>query len=563
MTSAAASVAVKLDVPARMRDGVTLRANVYRPAGSGPWPTLLMRTPYGKDELPAVGWTGFDPLQAARRGFIVVVQDVRGRFASEGEWEPFRCEGRDGYDTVEWAARLPGSSGRVGMYGGSYHGNTQWLAARERPPSLGAISPLMTWSDPLDGVFARGGAVELGLALVWALDMAPDHFARLGLGAAELERRVGAAIDEWDRLTQVGYWELPVGEMAPLRRHGVPDIGALRVLYEPDFADRCRVAGAYEDVEVPSFHTAGWYDLFVQGTLDNYRAMAAAGREARLLVGPWAHHTFADPIGERWYGMRARRDGVAVHPHGSRNDLQLAWLRRQLVPESGVELPDAPVRIFVMGRNVWRDEASWPPARAVERHWFLRADGSLTPTRPAPDESLSEFVYDPADPVPTAGGQGVLSPAYQAGPFDQAAVEARADVLVFTSEALREELEVTGRVRVLLHADSSAPSTDWVARLCDVHPDGRSLNLCDGIVRVTEGADACAAHEIDLWSTSNVFLPGHRIRVHVTSSSFPRWDRNLNTGDQRESRHVPARQRIHHAAGHPSAVVLPVIEGFR
>ena len=258
---------------------------------------------------------------------------------------------------------------------------------------------------------------------------------------------------------------------------------------------------------------------------------------------------------------RASRDGVAVHPHGSRNDLQLAWLRRQLVPESGVELPDAPVRIFVMGRNVWRDEANWPPARSVEQRWFLRAGGSLAPSGPELGEPPSEFVYDPADPVPTVGGHCVLSRGYPTGPLDQAAVEARADVLVFTSEPLREELEVTGRVRVVLHADSSAPSTDWVARLCDVHPDGRSFNVCDGIVRVAAGADACVRYEIDLWSTSNVFLAGHRLRVHVTSSSFPRWDRNLNTGDQRASRHVPARQRIHHAADLPSAIVLPVIDG--
>jgi putative CocE/NonD family hydrolase len=554
-----ASVSVDLDVPARMRDGVALRANVYRPGGSGPWPTLLARTPYSKDDQRQHVWCGLDPVQAARRGFLVVVQDVRGRFASGGAWDPFRFEHEDGYDTVEWAARLPGSNGRVGMYSASYCASTQWLAAAERPPSLAAISPALTWSDPLDGLFARGGAVELGVALRWALENGFDSIRRLGLDDDERRRRAGAVIDAWDRLGEAGYWDLPVNDIAVLRGLRIPELGGIRALDDPAVAERCRVTGLYDRFDVPSFHTAGWYDIFVQGTLDNYAAMARAGREARLIVGPWTHETFADPIGERLFGMRAGRDGVPVHADGDWNDLQLAWFRRQLDPAAGVELPEAPVRIFVMGRNVWRDEPGWPPERAVEQRWYLRADGSLTSTGPEPGERPSVFVYDPGNPVPTAGGHGVMSPGDATGPVDQAAVEARDDVLVFTSEPLREELEVTGRVRVVLHAESSAPSTDWVVRLCDVHPDGRSFNLCDGIVRVGERAHECARHELDLWSTSNVFLRGHRLRVHVTSSSFPRWDRNLNTGDQREPRHAVARQRVTHDAERPSYVVLPVI----
>jgi uncharacterized protein len=554
-----AELLVEPDVPAQMRDGVTLRANVYRPAQPGRWPTLLLRTPYGKDSLDQLQWSGIDPVQATRHGFVVVIQDVRGRFASDGAWEPFRFEREDGYDSVEWAARLPASNGRVGMFSGSYCGSTQWLAAIERPPSLAAISPALTWSEPMDGLFARGGAFELGLSLRWALENGYDTLGRLGLDDDERRRRTDAVIDDWDRLGDVGYWDLPVHDIAALRRHRLPDLGGVRALDEPALAARCRVAGLHDRVEAPSFHTAGWYDIFSQGTLENYRAMAAAGREARLVVGPWTHHAFADPIGELRFGMRAGRKGAAVD--GDWYDLQLAWLLRQLAPACDVELPEAPVRIFVMGRNAWRDEPCWPLERAREERWFLRADGSLAPSGPDPGEDVSEFAYDPADPVPTVGGHGVMSIERPAGPFDQASVEARADVLVFTSDPLREELEVTGRVRVVLHAQSSAPSTDWVARLCDVHPDGRSFNLCDGIVRVAGGADGCARHEIDLWSTSNVFRAGHRVRVHVTSSSFPRWDRNLNTGDQREPRHQVARQRIHHGASRPSYVVLPVVPG--
>jgi putative CocE/NonD family hydrolase len=218
------------------------------------------------------------------------------------------------------------------------------------------------------------------------------------------------------------------------------------------------------------------------------------------------------------------------------------------------------VRIFVMGRNKWRDERGWPPERARPHRWYLREGSALTRTPPRLAEAASEFTYNPANPVPTLGGPGVPLGGYRAGPIDQAEIEARRDVLVFTSEPLTEDLEVTGRIRVTLHAESSAPSTDWVARLCDVHPDGRSFNLCDGILRVTSGARDCQPHVVDLWSTSNVFLRGHRIRVHVTSSSFPRWDRNLNTGDQADPDHQLARQRIQHDAEQPSYIDLPVIE---
>jgi uncharacterized protein len=540
-------VIVEHDVPAPMRDGVTLRANVFRPAGAGPWPTLLTRTPYDKDDLSMHAWCGLDPVRAARAGFVVVVQDVRGRFASGGRFEAFTSERADGYDSVEWAARLPGSSGRVGMYSASYCASTQWLAALERPPSLTAIAPAFTWSEPLDGLFARGGAVELGLALRWSIENGFESLGRAGLGAGERE----SLIDEWDRLGSDGCWGLPVGELPALRRHAVPDLGGIRAVDDPAFAACCRVAGAYDRVAVPSLHTTGWHDVFLQGTLDNYGAMAATEHEARLVVGPWSHHAFADPIGERRFGMRAARDAVA-------GDFQLAWFRRHLEPEREAALPEAPVRYFAMGRNEWRDAPAWPPATAERERWYLHRDAVLSTERPE-EQGTTEFVFDPIDPVPTVGGNGVLWPGHVSGPTDQAAVEARDDVLVFTSAPLEHDLEVTGRVGAVLYAESSAPSTDWVARLCDVQPDGRSFNVCDGIVRARDGAGACRRYEIDLWSTSNVFLRGHRVRVHVTSSSFPRWDRNLNTGDQRAPRHAVARQRLHHEPDRASYVELPVL----
>jgi putative CocE/NonD family hydrolase len=554
----AGEVIIEPDVPALMRDGVTLRANVYRPRCPGSYPVLLNRTPYGKDSIEATSSVGLDPVQAARRGFIVAIQDTRGRFTSDGSWDPFRFEGQDGYDSVEWAAQLADSSGRVGMYGGSYHGNTQWLAAMAQPPSLAAISPAFTWSEPMDGLFARGGAVELGLALVWALGTGLD-LERLGLSDDVLRRQVDGIIDELDQLGEEGYWALPVECGQALRRHGVLDVGALRVLSNPAIANWSRVSDGWESVEIPSFHTAGWYDIFLQGTLDNYVAMTKRGRDARLIVGPWTHEGFFDPIGEKIFGFRAARDSGEVGSQGGWNEVQLAWFQQHLDPDSTTVAPEAPVRIFVMGRNEWRDECVWPPAGAVSKRWFMRADGSLGPASPSADEPTSDFIYDPQNPVPTVGGNGVLWPGYPSGPFNQAAIEARDDVLVFTSDPLVTDLEAIGRVRVVLHAESSAASTDWVARLCDVHPDGRSINLCDGILRVNM-MRGLARYEIDLWSVGNVFLRGHRLRVHVTSSSFPRWDRNLNTGNQRDSHTAIARQVLHHSTDYPCYVELPVIE---
>lgn len=550
------TVAFDFNVAAQMRDGVVLRANVYRPATHGRWPTLLARTPYGKDLPGAVSW--LDPVRAARAGFLVVIQDTRGRFASDGEWDPFRFEGDDGYDTVEWAARLPGSNGRVGMFGLSYWGNTQWLAAIAQPPSLFAIAPGMTWSEPNDGAFARGGALELGLALVWALEQGIDYLRRLDEHEDEIRRRLDALIDELDGLAETGFWELPVNDSPVLRRHRVPELGSIRTLRDRSFAARCRITGAHDRVQVPVFGIGGWHDGFVQGVIDNHAAMTALGRESRLILGPWSHANHSDVVGELSFGLRARKDAGAAGAPDDIDELQLGWFRGHLTPGLEPERSEAPVRFFVMGANRWREEASWPPPGATDQRWYLRSGGGLTTTGPEPAEQPSHFSYDPTDPAPTRGGQTLISPGWAAGPVDQAQVEERRDVLVFSSEPLARDLEVTGRVRVVLHAESSAPSTDWVARLCDVHPDGRSFNVCDGVLRVGEGARDCRSYELDLWSTSNVFRRGHRLRVQVTSSCFPRWDRNLGTGGHRAGTHQVAHQRIHHSSDRSSWVELPV-----
>jgi putative CocE/NonD family hydrolase len=316
-----------------------------------------------------------------------------------------------------------------------------------------------------------------------------------------------------------------------------------------------RVADRLARVEIPTLHTGGWFDSCLQGTIDSFTTMRDLGRESRLIIGPWTHVDFGNRVGAQDFGIMSMRDAGA-HPNGSWSDEVLAFLRSHLTDDARVK-PSSAVRIFVMGRNVWRDEATWPLERARTQRWHLHAGGGLSTAAPPVDVTPSEVDYDPADPVPTWGGPLGLGPGR--GPIDQAVVESRPDVLVFTSEVLEQDLEVTGRLRVRLHVQSSAPSTDWVARLCDVDPDGRSVNLCDGIVRLDSGADEAREIEIDLWSTSNVFLAGHRLRVQITNSCFPRWDRNLNTGDQRGTEFTTAHQVLYHDARRPSCIELPVV----
>ncbi|MEO6083946.1 MAG: CocE/NonD family hydrolase [Umezawaea sp.] len=553
---------IEHDVPAAMRDGVVLRADVYRPSGDGPWPVLLARLPYGKNTPMFVGF--MDLVGKARRGFLVVVQDTRGRYASDGEWEPWTFEMDDGYDTVRWAAALPGSNGSVGMFGGSYFGNTQWMAALAKPPELKAIAPMITWSEPDDGLFARGGASELGISVPWSLMQGVDTLLRRHADdpMAQGQALMGLLTDI-DAVAKTTYWELPAGHHPVFERHGIRELGFERSLREPEWSDACRVAGRQVEVDLPSLNTGGWYDIFSQGTLDNFTAMRAAGRPAKLVMGPWSHTGTMGYLGDVNFGMAASTELLGFR--GRLADLELSWFTQWLAPGTAVdeaprpELP--PVLLFVMGTNQWREEQEWPLARAVDTDLFLRAGDRLSFEAPGDGEGTDTFTYDPTDPVPTTGGNLLMSNEFPAGPLDQAKVEARPDVLVHTTDPLTEDIEVTGRVRAYLTAATDAPTTDWVVRLCDVDTDGVSRNIVDGIMRAVAPPGEFTEQVVDLWSTSYVFRAGHRIRVHVTSSSFPRWDRNLNTGEpiERGTRSRPARQQIAHDASRLSRIVLPVI----
>jgi len=554
---------IEFDVAAKLRDGTVLRADVYRPTSGGPWPVLLHRTPYGR-RWPVHAMM-LDPFEAVSRGYMLVQQDTRGRFGSDGEWLPLTFEGDDGYDTVQWAASLPGSNGEVGMFGGSYMGHTSWAAAVAAPPELRAIVPLTTWCDPRDGLFFRGGAIELGTYAAWSL----TYSGMADIAKRAVEDPVGAfaalssLIADIDDLPSRVYWELPSGALPTIAQAGITDIGVQRALADPSTADGATVTGKHDHVEAASFNVGGWYDMFQQGTLDNHVAMTRLGKPTRLLVGPWSHASliglFGGMVGEVNFGMAS--SSAMIEGTTPLTQLELSWFDHWLKGiDSGVTA-GPPVKIFVMGTNVWRDENEWPLSRAADTAWHLRADGGLTPEPPSADESSDSYLYDPADPAVTHGGAFLISPVFTPGPVDQRVVEDRADVLVYTSDPLTDDLEVTGRIRMRLHATTDAPSTDWVVRLCDVDTSNVSRNLCDGILRVHATPGEPAEHEIDLWSTSNVFLAGHRIRVQVTSSNFPRWDRNLNTGESPQTATTMrvARQTIFHDVVRPSHIILPVI----
>lgn len=581
VAEAPSSVHVDFDVPVAMRDGTILRANVFRPddGGAGRYPVLVTRTPYGKD-LP-IGTSGFDSSQIARLGFIVVVQDVRGCFASDGEWFPFLHEGPDGVDTAAWAARLPGSTGAVGTYGMSYMGFTQWSAVRDGADHVRAMAPAITWDTGQDGSLLRNGVVELGLVGSWTMLTSFDKAIKRHRGDPQaLGRAIYGIAREYDQLPTGGYAELPLSAFGPLARVGLeaPLTMAVQLRDDPEYLAPANITPAYSRARnLPALHIGGWHDIFLNGTIQNFNAMRAAGQPGQyLLIGPWSHGMFDGVVGEVNFGMAA--SGAMVNYQGDLLTLHMQFFRHYLQGvASGVE-QWPPVRYFVMGANQWRASATWPPAGAEPTPWYLHSggganslagDGAISPEKPG-EESADTYTYDPQNPVPTVGGATLLHRLYRAGPYDQREVEARHDVLVYTSAPLAEPVEVTGHVAVTLYVASDAPDTDFVARLVDVTPEGQALPLTDGITRMRYRAGVADPQppleegqvyqiELDLWATSNVFLPGHRIRLDVTSSNFPRWERNLNTGDQEGTAFRPARQRVLHDAGHPSHVLLPLM----
>jgi putative CocE/NonD family hydrolase len=556
-------VTVERNVPAKMRDGVTLRADIYRPKADGKFPVLLVRTPYDKTQEMGFG------LRAAARGYIVVAQDVRGRFESEGDWYTFKNESQDGYDTVEWAAALPNSSGKVGMFGGSYVGATQYLAAIAHPPHLAGICPDVTASNYHEGWTYQGGAFEQWFNESWST----------GLAGNTLRRRIessGKAIAWTAKLPLTSY---PILEDASAA--GVAPYFA-DWLAHPDYDEYWKsisIEDHYSQIQVPVYGMGAWYDIFQGGTLHNYvHLKSEAGTDAarkgqRLLVyiGGHAGGTELHKVGGVEFGDKAPFD---------LDEAVLRWYDWLLKGEANGVEHEKPVRIFVMGKNEWRDEGDWPLARSRKTSYYLHSAGAANTlkgngtldTKSPSNEKPDHFVYDPENAVPTIGGPlccGALPTGI--GPQDQSSAETRDDVLVFSTPPFTQDTEVTGPVSLDLWVSSSAVDTDFTGKLLDVAPNGFAQNLTDGILRMRyrkspEKQELLKPGEIyhvtvDLWATSNVFLAGHKLRLEVSSSDFPRFDRNHNTGEEQatSTRLIKATNTIYHDRDHPSALILPLV----
>ncbi|QKG83749.1 CocE/NonD family hydrolase [Kroppenstedtia pulmonis] len=579
-------ILLEKNVPCTMRDGIVLYADIYRPDKEGTFPVLLSRLPYSKDK-PLFSHRYLDTNRLVENGYVVIIQDVRGRYQSEGEFQPFQSEAKDGYDTVEWAASLPYSSGKVGMFGLSYYGFTQLLAATERPPHLAAMMPAMTLNDQRKGMLFQQGAYGLGLLETWTLEsMLPDLIKRkygddkVAYAAAMLQMG-----QNYNRLEEL-YRYAPFCEWPPVKESGVADFffDYLRHdLAEEDFWEKSSITDKYEQIQVPAYHVGGWYDCLLGSTIENFTELRekAAGSEAqaqqKLIIGPWGHGDFSSVIGERSFGIHASGDWIDFRE--DLTHLHLRWFDYWLKGVDTHVTKEPPVKIFVMGVNQWRNENEWPLARTQYVPYYFHSggnaptrygDGSLSTEAPTDDEPTDQFVYNPGEPVPTQGGATLYAGVNTMGPQDQRKVEERKDVLVYTSEPVTDPLEVTGPVTVYLWAATDAKDTDFTAKLVDVLPDGRAYNLTDGIIRARyrngyrrspDLQGEVVAYEIDLWATSNVFLPGHRIRVEISSSNFPRFDANPNTGStMKDSDQMKlARQTIYHTDQYPSHILLPVI----
>jgi len=556
-------VTVERNVAAKMRDGVTLRADVYRPKAEGKYPVLLVRTPYDRRNETSFGMKG------AARGYVVIAQDVRGRFDSEGEWYTFKNESQDGYDTVEWAATLPYSNGKVGMFGGSYVGATQFLAALAKPPHLAGICPTVTASNYHDGWTYQGGAFEQWFNESWSSGLAENTMRR------RAEQRYDALAGT-KVLPLISYpvLEPPSGDgIAPYFKDW---------LAHPNFDEYWKqwsIEDHYAQIEVPVLNIAAWYDIFLGGSLKNYvRLKTDGGTEAarkgqRLVVtvGGHAGQSSTGKVGGVEFGSKLTLD---------MDELTLRWYDWLLKGEVNGAEKEKPVKIFVMGKNEWREEDDWPLARAKNTKYYLHSagaangvagNGTLSTTAPA-EEKADQYVYDPSDAAPTIGGPlccGALPTGI--GPEDQRPAEARSDVLVFTTPAFAKDTEVTGPVSLELYVSSSAVDTDFTGMLVDVWPNGFAQNLTSGILRMRyrnsqekpELANPGETYHItvDLWATSNVFLAGHKLRLEVSSSNFPRFDRNLNTGEEqaRAMRMMKATNVIYHDKAHPSALSVPLV----
>jgi putative CocE/NonD family hydrolase len=538
-----------------MRDGVNLVADVYRPDAPAQFPTLVLRTPYNKRGMGEER----DSKWFAERGYVVVNQDVRGRYLSPGQYYAYKNESDDGYDTDQWVAKQPWSNGKIGTLGGSYLGYTQLTQGIRGTKHLVSMATDVTSSDIYHGWTYVDGAFHLGFTLEWGAGTIYGNRGQIG---------------------KADYLHLPImtadqvlGNVNPHYRDWLK-----HPRRNDPYWDSISFERQAHKIAAPLLVATGWFDIFLRGALQDHVNIRKSGatkltrKNKHLLIGPWSHF--------KTHGTRTG-GGIDFGPEAVLNGLKLylAWHDRFLKGiDNGMDRKPA-LTLFIMGENTWRHENEWPLARTKYTKYYLscagkansaKGDGKLT-TGPPTGVETDRFVYDPASPVPTLGGN-VCCTSVPIGMHDHGQIEARDDVLVYTTPELAEAVEVTGPIKMKLFAATSAKDTDWVARLVDVYPDGRAYNLQDGILRARYrgGKDKPESllkpgktyeYDIDLWATSNVYLPGHRIRLEITSSNFPRFDRNLNTGEDPATgtRMEKAQQTIYHSARYPSHVILPII----
>ncbi len=579
-------VIVEKNVMVPMRDGIHLATDIYRPKPAGKYPVVLCRLPYNKNIIGEFGRL------FAQRGYIFVVQDCRATYHSEGDvFIPFVYEERDGMDTVKWIARQKWFDGNLGAWGGSYFGYTQWAIAVDNP-YLKCFYPLIT-SPNLYQLIFTGGAFHYRLSTGWSSGVGKQHkesaaSAILGGRTKKLGKEEGffnkplkpALEYSFEELGKMDIERLAVVlGLAPEDHPNQPYPDAterlIKLFAYPGFAYHSPVFNffdRYKRVKAPALMISGWYDIFLKGQLDDFVKMKTLAPEpaksgTRIIIGPWAHASLGDPKAEK--GARA----LEMY----RKMFVIEWFDHWLKGESSEKIEKmAPVKIYVMGRNQWREENEWPLARTKWTKFYFHSkgnantadgDGWVSTEKPSRYEPPDEFTYDPRNPVPTIGGNNLIE---KAGAMDQKLVEKREDVLVYTSAPMKEELEVTGPIKVVLYASSSARDTDFTAKLCVVKRDGTSINLADGIIRARyrKGYDHPSLikpgkvyrYEIDLWATSYAFQPGEKIRVQISSSNFPRFDRNSNCGGEGGEGCVKiAHQTVYHSEKFPSHIILPVI----
>ncbi|MCX7604168.1 MAG: CocE/NonD family hydrolase [Bryobacteraceae bacterium] len=544
---ACAQPVVQLHVRVPMRDGVRLCTNVFRPSLQGRFPAVLHRTPYRKASQITASLKAF-----LDRGYAVVTQDVRGRYDSEGAFEQVLQEEGDAADTLSWIARQPWSDGRVAMYGGSYVGIAQWRAALSGHPALKAIAPAVAGGDEyFDRYYSRGGAFRLAHRLRWIA----ENFKPANRPVADFQKMITfLPLGRADRFVAGRLLDFYQEAMA----HPAYDA------YWRARSTRLRA----ERVRTPALIEAGWYDPFLPSDIEMWKELRARGRPARLIIGPWGHNLDPQMPGAD-FGPSA-----ALPLRQMELDWFDAWVRHSVPPAASAVL------YFVMGAGEWRESAQWPPEGVEREELFLDSGGAANTLhgdgrllrKPPAAEAADRYDYDPKRAVPTLGGATCCNfHLLPWGPLDQRPAEGRRDVLVYTTEALREPLEIAGPVRAVLYVSTSAPDTDFTAKLVDVAPDGEARILTDGILRLRyrEGVERVVPYrpgtvveaEIAMGHTAHEFRPGHAVRLEVSSSNFPKFDRNLNTGRSQalETQMRVARQAVWHGPERPSRLELPVL----